>query len=90
MVGMGLTPLIVAAARGMPKVVAYLLQSGASPSVKGSGRFHLFSKRSKSIKLERSTALEFSLAMKEAELHHGLLPNDCKSLNKCIRLLQIT
>eukprot|EP00550_Attheya_septentrionalis_P002050 CAMPEP_0198290594 /NCGR_PEP_ID=MMETSP1449-20131203/8395_1 /TAXON_ID=420275 /ORGANISM="Attheya septentrionalis, Strain CCMP2084" /LENGTH=336 /DNA_ID=CAMNT_0043989109 /DNA_START=115 /DNA_END=1125 /DNA_ORIENTATION=- len=90
-VGMGLTPLIVAAARGMPKVVAYLLQSaGAAPSVKGSGRFHLFSKRTKSIKLECSTALEFSLAMKEAELQHGLSPNDCKSLNKCIRLLQTT
>eukprot|EP00978_Attheya_sp_CCMP212_P011141 scaffold27280_cov39-Attheya_sp.AAC.1 len=91
MIGMGLTPLIVAAARGMPKVVAYLLQSaGAAPSVKGSGRFHLYSKRSKSIKLECSTALEFSLAMKEAELQHGLSPNDCKSLNKCIRLLQTT
>ena len=52
-VGCELYPLIIAAARGMPTVVKYLVESGADGSLRGSCRFKLFSNPKKSMKGER-------------------------------------
>jgi hypothetical protein len=48
--GRELYPLIIAAARGMPTVVKYLLSVGAKPDLRGSSRFRLYSNPRKSVK----------------------------------------
>ena len=85
-----LPALVVASARGMPLVVQYLLDcpgSDESIHVKGTSRFRLFTKPRKSVN-GTFTPLEFALQMKKAEMEYGATPQDLKSLNKCIDLLQ--
>lgn len=83
----GLTPLCIASARGMPSVVKYLLCVGASPQVAGTGRFRLFTKSTKSIS-GTFRPIQFSQAMKEAEIAHGAKESVLTDLNKCIKLLR--
>lgn len=83
----GLTPLCIAAARGMASVVRYLLKVGASPVVKGTGRFRLFCNGSKSIHCRNVTPLEFAKAMMDAEQMEGAAADALRSLNSCIRIL---
>jgi len=82
-----LPPLVVASARGMPSVVRYLIQDGgALVDTKGTSRFRLFKKPSRSIG-GTFTALEFANAMKQGEIDNGATPQDLKSLEKCIQIL---
>lgn len=82
-----LPPLVVAAARGMPQVVKYLVQ--ASPSsicIQGTSRFRLFMNPKKSISATL-TPLEFAKRMKEAELENGAKERQLPLLNQCIKIL---
>ena len=83
-----LPPLVVAAARGMPSVVEYLLQKhvGANAHAKGTSRFRLYTNSKKSISGCYSP-LDFAIKMKEAEMEHGALENQLTSLIECIHLL---
>jgi len=77
--GLVLSPLCIAAARGMPSVVKYLLQNGAVVSKKGTGIFHsnmscwtspsLSSLRCKNKRFVKGTftPLEYALEMKKAD-----------------------
>mmetsp|Transcript_35178 Transcript_35178/g.105053 ORF Transcript_35178/g.105053 Transcript_35178/m.105053 type:complete len:295 (-) Transcript_35178:1167-2051(-) len=82
----GLTPLCVAAARGMPSLAKYLLKIGASPVVEATGRFRLFSNPGRSI-FGTYTPLGFARAMKAKELENGASDSDLRSLNECIKAL---
>lgn len=98
-----LPPMVVAAARGMSTVVKYILSRTTTtttddddrgrPQLKrvlletaGTTRFRLYSNPKKSI-FGTYTPLEFAQRMLEAELLHGAVESDVKSLNECIRLL---
>jgi HEPN domain-containing protein len=83
-----LTALCVASVRGMPKVVKYLLEKGASRYIKCSGRFRLYTNARKSVRCNDSTALEFAQEMKKAELDEGSSEQNVGNLKKCIKLLQ--
>lgn len=82
-----LTPLCVAAVRGMPKVVKYLLSKGASPYIKSNARFRLYKNPKKSLKSQDSTPLQFAMSMLDAERKEGAKPHELVNLNKCITLL---
>jgi hypothetical protein len=83
-----LTPLAVAAARGMSTVVKYLLHKGASTTnVKATGRFRLHTNGKKSIKFVDALPLEFAQGMRAAEIQEGASQRDVKDLDKCVRLL---
>mmetsp|Transcript_11004 Transcript_11004/g.16645 ORF Transcript_11004/g.16645 Transcript_11004/m.16645 type:complete len:347 (+) Transcript_11004:1325-2365(+) len=89
-----LPPLVIAAARGMPSVVKYLLthddEEGTLMSMEGTSRFRLFTNAKKSI-CGTYTPLQFAQKMKEAEIENGAnIQTDLKSLNQCIRLLSST
>jgi hypothetical protein len=88
-IGTELYPLIIAAARGMPTVVKYLLESGADREVRGSCKFKLFSSK-RSIKGDNLTALEFASKMLKEEKANGLGASDLKGLLKVVRLLDPT
>jgi hypothetical protein len=83
-----LTPLCVAAVRGMPKVVEYLLSKGALTTIQCSGRFRLHTNPKRSIRCNSVTPLEFAEAMLKAELEEGAKSTDLRDLNSCIKLLQ--
>lgn len=83
-----LTPLCVAAARGMSTIVKYLLLQGASPVARGTGRFRLHTNKRKSVKFIQATPLEFAETMKAAEVEEGASMRDVKDLDKCIRQLR--
>ena len=83
-----LTPLCVAASRGMPTVVAYLLGKGASKTETSTGRFRLHTNARRSVKCTQATPLEFAQEMRAAEENEGADKRDLKDLDKCIRLLK--
>ena len=85
--GGGLSPLIIASARGMPSVVRYLLSKNTSPFVVGTGRFRLHTNNSKSIS-GTYRPLEFARTMREAEISHGAEGAVLKDIEKCIRMLE--
>lgn len=85
--GGGLTPLCIAAARGMVSVVRYLLRAGASPTLIGTGRFRLHTNSAKSVS-GSYRPLEFARTMRLAEEAQGADAAAVKDLTKCIRLLQ--
>ena len=72
----GLTALCVAAARGMPTVVKYLLRAGASPSIRSTGRFRLYTNARKTVKCTSATPLEFAVRIRDAEIAEGVDEND--------------
>jgi len=80
------TALVVAAARGMPTVVKYLLSVGAAVHQEGTSRFRLHTNASKSI---RGTYLpiDFARRMREAEILYGATEEDVQSLDACIEIL---
>lgn len=81
-----ITALAVAAARGMPKVVQYLLEAGADASIRSSGRFQLHSNPRKSMGLREAVPSEFCQAMIDEELRHDPAAN-LSSLLNCLALL---
>jgi len=83
-----LTPLCVAAARGMPTVVSYLLDKGASKTETGTGRFRLHTNARRSVKCTEATPLQFAQDMRAAEVNEGAEKRELKDLDKCIRLLK--
>lgn len=85
--GGGLTPLCIAAARGMASVVRYLLRAGASPAVVGTGRFRLHTNSAKSVS-GSYRPLRFAETMKSAEEAQGADAAAVGDLNKCIHLLR--
>jgi len=82
------TALCVAATRGMPSVVKFLMQKGASRELRSSGRFRLHTQPKKTLRCSRVTPLEFAQAMRDAEKEAGASDRDLSDLNKCIRLLE--
>jgi hypothetical protein len=83
-----LPALVVAATRGMPSIVKYLIEhTSAHTNEKGYCRFRLFSNPKKSI-CGFYTPLEFAEKMREAELENGASDVQLRSLNQCIRLLK--
>lgn len=85
--GGGLSPLIIASARGMPSVVRYLLSKNASPFIAGTGRFRLHTNNSKSIS-GTYRPLEFARTMRQSEISHGADGAVLKDIEKCIRMLE--
>ena len=81
----GCSPLIIAAARGLPKVVSLLLGHGADPTQRGRGRFRLADTR-RSLRGEQ-TALEWVDALLEAEASIGVNGQQQRSLKACRTLL---
>ena len=82
-----LSALCVASARGMPTVVRYLLEQGATPSLRCSGRFRLHTKVSRSIQCRDCTARDFAETMLAAENDAGADQTNLSPLRKCIKLL---
>ena len=82
-----LTALCVAAVRGMPKVVHYLLSHGAIKSARCSARFRLYTNPKRSLRCTNSTPLEFARSMLNAERAEGATDRDLTNLNRCIKLL---
>ena len=85
--GTQLFPLIIAAARGMPNVVKFLLSVGANPNVRGTSRFRLYSNPRKSVKGVDLTALEFAIKMRDSEVENGIKREDLRGLLRTISLL---
>lgn len=83
----GLTPLCVAAARGMPSVVKYLLKMGASPALRGTGRFRFVSNPKKSL-FGTFSPLGFAEAMRKAEVENEIDEDELRSLDQCIKALR--
>ena len=81
----GLSPLIMASARGLPKVVKLLLTHGARLGQRGVGRFRLADTR-QSIR-GRMSAQEFVSALLEAEAQIGVGSKQQRSLEECRDLL---
>jgi len=85
----GLTPLCIAAARGMPLVAAYLLnEAKANPSLAGEGRFKLWGNQHKSV-AGSYVPVEWASKMLEAEEAAGVAAADLKPLRKCIKLFKV-
>jgi hypothetical protein len=83
-----LTALCVAAARGMPRIVEYLLDKGARKDILCSGQFRLFIKKTKNITCVKVTAYEFAQRMLQAELAEGASKPQVKDLRRCVDLLR--
>ena len=83
-----LTALCVAAARGMPKLVEYLLSKDASTDIKCSGRFRLHTNSKKSMRCNDATPLVFAKSMLEAEREEGAKDSELGDLLACIKHLE--
>jgi len=81
-----LSPLIIAAARGLPKMVKLLLEHGAYTKRPGLGRFRLADSR-QSIR-GRHSALDWVELLLREEAAIGVAPAQQKGLRKCLELLQ--
>jgi Ankyrin repeat len=82
-----MTPLAVAAVRGLPQVVTYLLQHGADTEMLSSGRFALHTQPKKSIRCRDQTPHVFCTTMRAAEKEAGATDASLIQLDKCLRLL---
>lgn len=82
------TALCVASVRAMPTVVCYLLKHGASPWIRCSGRFRLFTCTRKTLTCRDVLPIEFCQAMIDAEREAGANETGLYALNQCKRLLQ--
>jgi hypothetical protein len=81
-----LTALCVAAVRGLPKVVHYLLSKEARPDIPSSASFRLSTNSRKSLRCV-GTPLEFANAMLDAEKAQGATNQELADLQRCIKLL---
>lgn len=86
--GSRMNALCVAAARGMPSVVRYLLDRGARRDIKSSGRFRLHTEPKKTIRCTNLTPVEFSKSMRDAEKAAGASERALADLDECIALLE--
>ena len=77
----GLSPLIMASARGLPKVTRLLLKHGAQPAQRGLGRFRL-ADTARSIR-GRWNACEWVCALLDAEAKAGIGAEQQRSLEEC-------
>jgi len=82
-----LTVLCVASARAMSTVVKYLLERGADPSLRSSGRFRLYKKSRKTIKCEHQTPLGFATAIRQAEKTEGATDQELTDLDRVVKHL---
>lgn len=82
----GLTPLCVAAARGMATVTGYLLGAGADGGAVGAGSFHLWGDRHRSVRGAFSAA-GWAAAMLEAEERAGVPEEQLSALRACLEAL---
>lgn len=84
----GLTPLCVAAARGMSSVVEYFTGAAvnASKELRGEGRFRLFGDGHQSLS-GSFTPLGWAAAMLAAETSAGVSDLDLTPLRKCMQVL---
>ena len=82
------TALSVAAARGMPSVVKFLLLQNASRELRSSGRFQVHSNKKRTIHLRDSLPIDCAKTMMDAEVEAGASTCELKALTKCIRLLE--
>jgi len=78
--------LVIAAARGMPSIVKYLLSVGAIPTQEGTSRFRLHTHPSKSIR-GTYTPLDFARRMREEEILYGATDEDLQTINACVDIL---
>ena len=83
----GCTPLIIAAARGMPKLVALLLACGADARPRGEGRFRLCG-RSSSV-AGCHDALAWTSVLLDAEAEVGVPERHRRDLRIVQRMLEI-
>ena len=81
------TPLIIASCRGLPRLVAFLLDGGADPMLAGEGRFRLCGS-SKTLH-GCHAPLEWVEALLAAEEENGVPEKDRQSLAKCARILRV-
>jgi len=84
-----LTALCVAAVRGMPKVVEYLLEKGASPHIRCNARFRLTTNPKKTLRCTGVTPLEFAKKMLDTEQGQGGTDLDLRDLRRAIKLLEM-
>ena len=84
--GEGLTPLIIASARGYPRLAALLLSLGADPRPQGTGRFRLCGS-AQSVHGKHS-ALEWTRILLERELDAGVSVENMAPLDETRRLLE--
>jgi hypothetical protein len=83
----GCTPLMIAAARGMPKLAALLLALGADPRPAGTGRFRVCG-TSQSVH-GKHTALEWTCTLLAREVAAGVAAKDMRSLEEARRLMEL-
>ena len=83
-----ITALCVAAARGMPRIVEYLLEKGARKDILCSGQFRLFIEKTKNVACVKVTAYEFAERMLQAERTEGATNLQVKDLRRCVDLLR--
>lgn len=80
------TALCVAAARGLPTIVRYLLQCGANPNIRSTGRFR---ESGLSVFLRDATPLDFAVALRRAcQGNPASSKADWKGYDACIRHLK--
>ncbi|EOD18192.1 hypothetical protein EMIHUDRAFT_242622 [Emiliania huxleyi CCMP1516] len=82
------TPLVIASCRGLPRLVALLLEAGADPSIAGEGRFRLGVPGGAKTLRGCHTPRGWIEALLTAEAAHGVEAGDQLSLQRCRRLLQ--
>lgn len=87
------TALCVAATRGMPTVLQYLLAQGADPTIRCAGRFRLIGNdhvehHQRTAFRKDVTPLEFARAMRDEEINAGTNERDLVDLRLCIQRLE--
>jgi hypothetical protein len=83
----GQTPLIIASARGLPRIVAFLLKHGADPLPRGTARFRAASAQ-QTIVHGTHSALEWTEAVLECEKRMGVSASTQRQLLQCKSLLR--
>ena len=86
--GGGVSALIIAAARGFPGVVRYLVQKGADVSHRGTGRFVTYLGTHAKPVRGTMTALEWATAMLDAERELCVMDRNLQSLADCVAALR--
>ena len=84
----GLSPLIIAAARGLPSLVKALLECGADSTRRGEGRFRLCAPASHKTHKGCYTALEWVETLYKLEKENGVPTESSKPLWQCLELLR--
>ena len=83
----GITPLAVAAARGLSAVVAYLLSKGALRDEVSAGVFTLAGNARKTVR-GRYAPIDWALVVSDAERRCGVDERHLVQLQSCVRILK--